>query len=559
METKKIRCAIYTRKSTEEGLEKEFNTLEAQREAGLNYIKSQQQQGWVAIDDHYDDPGFSGGNINRPALQRLLADVAFGKVDMIVVYKIDRLTRSLLDFSKLIEVLDKNNCSFVAVTQHFNTYDSMGRLTLNVLLSFAQFEREVSAERIRDKVAASKQKGMWMGGTVPMGYNTENKKLIIDVEEARKVRYIFEQYLQLRSEQALSDKLNMMGLRPKKRILRDGREVHGEAFNHARISSILRNVIYTGKVPHKGKLYDGQHEAIISPELFQEVQDIKSKNRAGRLAPSRFKDHAILKGMFYCECCNSLMVSTKSNKKNRVYEYYTSNKAVKEGYKFCELGNIPAGAMDEFMVGRIKDIFQHPKVLSELMKQINATRPFVSEHEIFDKFKDMDAMFNSFSNQTIRHIIELLIEKVCVNKEAVKLYFTTLGLSLIGPNSKRKMNGNEFVFKTRLARRKRGQLKIILPDEAPIQEEDPVLLAITKAFKWQKALEECGGRTEDLAAKENVSRGYMSKIIRLTYLAPDIIEFIVVGSYPQSLGINELLEKPIPLLWSEQRKTYGFM
>lgn len=523
-----VRCAIYTRKSNEEGLDKEFNTLEAQREAGENYVRSQKNQGWEVISEHYDDPGFSGGTLNRPALRRLLDDVAAGRIDMIVVYKIDRLTRSLLDFSKLIEVLDNNKCSFVSVTQHFNTFDSMGRLTLNVLLSFAQFEREVSAERIRDKVAASKKKGMWMGGSVPMGYDIKNKKLIINKEEAELVRFIFEQYLQLRSEQQVCDKMNKLGIKPKKRVLRDGREWHGERFNHARISSILRNPIYNGKVPHRENLYPGQHEAIISDELFNAVQEIKSKNRAGRLAPSRFMDHAILKGLLYCDCCNSIMVSTKSNKKNKVYEYYTSNRAVKEGYKYCSIGNIPAGIMDDFVIGKIKVFFKSPKILNELAAQVNATRPSVVEREVFDKLQNVDGLFAAFSTQTLRQLVEMLIAKVSVNINTIKICFTDFAISLMSLDSKRQLKGNELTCYTKLSRR-RGQLKILVPEDTPIIDDDPILTAVTKAFIWQKQLNESGCTIEALAAREKMSRGYMGKVLKLTCLAPDIIESIVRG------------------------------
>ena len=240
-----IKCAVYTRKSTDEGLEKEFNTLEAQREAGENYVKSQKHQGWVLIKEHYDDGGFSGGNMNRPSLQRLLKDVAAGKVNMIVVYKIDRLTRSLTDFAKMVDVFDKYHCSFVSVTQNFNTADSMGRLTLNMLLSFAQFEREISGERIRDKVAASKKKGIWMGGCVPYGYQPINRKLVIKPEEAKVVKFMFEKYLEYKSPQAVGELLE---------------EAEMKTFPRASIARMLQNPIYMGKIKHQDKLYDGQHD-----------------------------------------------------------------------------------------------------------------------------------------------------------------------------------------------------------------------------------------------------------------------------------------------------------
>ena len=255
-----IKCAVYTRKSTDEGLEKEFNTLEAQREAGENYVKSQKHQGWVLIKEHYDDGGFSGGNMNRPSLKRLLQDVEAGKVNMIVVYKIDRLTRSLTDFSKMVDIFDKYKCSFVSVTQNFNTADSMGRLTLNMLLSFAQFEREISGERIRDKVAASKKKGIWMGGVVPFGYQNINKKLEIKPDEAEAVKFMFEMYQRYNSAMAVCKLLSERGYK---------------TFRRDAVKRMLRNPIYMGKVKYGEELYDGQHQAIITPELFASVQGIR--------------------------------------------------------------------------------------------------------------------------------------------------------------------------------------------------------------------------------------------------------------------------------------------
>ena len=341
MEQKIIRCAVYTRKSTEEGLDKEFNTLEAQREAGENYIKSQKNLGWVLIPEYYDDGGYSGGTLKRPALQRLLSDVQDGKVDMIVVYKIDRLTRSLLDFSQLIKTLDAHECSFVSVTQNFNTCDSMGKLTLNILLSFAQFEREVSAERIRDKIAATKKKGMWTGGSVPLGYDVEKKKLIINKEEAKIVRYIFEEYLRCRSEIQVSRNANEMGYHSKPRKVRNSSGEVALSFNHAMINNMLRNPIYIGKVPYKGELFDGLHEAIIPMELWNQVQELKRLNRGDRFAPSRSFKNSLLKGLVECECCGT-MTPTRCKKGNKYYEYYTSLRAVKEGYP---IGTVPSGGL----------------------------------------------------------------------------------------------------------------------------------------------------------------------------------------------------------------------
>ncbi len=265
-------CAIYTRKSTDERLDMEFNSLDAQREACLNYIASQKSEGWVPVLDEYDDGGFSGGNMDRPALTRLMEDIKAGKIQTVVVYKIDRLTRSLTDFAKLVEVFDAHGVTFVSITQSFNTTTSMGRLTLNVLLSFAQFEREVAGERIRDKIAASKRKGMWTGGTVPLGYDVANSKLIINTEEAERVRHICQRYLELGNLNDLYNDLNCRGIKGKPRKLKSGLQEPGP-FGSSTIHYLLTNPVYIGQVRHKGKIYDGQHEAILSLELWQKVQD----------------------------------------------------------------------------------------------------------------------------------------------------------------------------------------------------------------------------------------------------------------------------------------------
>lgn len=387
-EQKKVRCAIYTRKSTDEGLDKEFNTLEAQREAGANYILSQKHQGWVLLDERYDDRGFSGGNINRPALKRLIHDVEAGKIDMIVVYKIDRLTRSLADFSKLIEVLDKHKCSFVSVTQNFNTYDSMGRLTLNVLLSFAQFEREVGAERIRDKVAASRKKGMWMGGKVPFGYMLINKHLEINPTEAEIVRLIFNKYSACKSERDVCTFLKAGGYYINARKQKNGTELPAKEFTVSKIDYMLRNPIYIGKVVHKGTVYDGQQEAIISKELWKRVENTRLGNRNGKLKPSRVVRNALLKGMLECSCgCNSSMIPTRTRKKNRTYEYYVSLKAVKEGYQHCELGSIPVGELDKFVLSKIQNILKSPLLLNELLKYLKPDMPEIGMNELLQKQK----------------------------------------------------------------------------------------------------------------------------------------------------------------------------
>ena len=296
---KRLRCAVYTRKSSDEGLEQEFNSLHAQREACEAFILSQRHEGWHVLSAHYDDGGFSGGTMDRPALQRLLADIGAGKVDMVVVYKIDRLTRSLFDFAKIVEAFDAKGVSFVSVTQQFNTTTSMGRLTLNVLLSFAQFEREIIAERVRDKIAASKKKGIWMGGTVPLGYDAVNRKLRINAEEAKRVRLLFELYLKLGSVRRLEAECQRLGLRTKLRTLLDGRQCGGSAFSRGHLYLIISNPIYIGRIPHKGNSYEGEHEAIIDAETWDKVQAQLATNARRKRGRTSSKHPSLLAGLLF--------------------------------------------------------------------------------------------------------------------------------------------------------------------------------------------------------------------------------------------------------------------
>ncbi len=296
---RRLRCAIYTRKSSDEGLEQEFNSLHAQREACEAFIASQRHEGWHVLSAHYDDGGFSGGTMDRPALQRLLADIGAGKIDVVVVYKIDRLTRSLFDFAKIVEAFDAKGVSFVSVTQQFNTTTSMGRLTLNVLLSFAQFEREVTSERIRDKIAASKQKGMWMGGAVPLGYDAVNRKLRINAEEAKTVRLLFELYLKLGSVRQLQEECQRLGLRTKLRTMLDGRQSGGTAFSRGHLYRILSNPIYIGRIPHKGRSYEGEHDAIIDAETWDKVQAQLAMNAGRKRGRASSKHPSLLAGLLF--------------------------------------------------------------------------------------------------------------------------------------------------------------------------------------------------------------------------------------------------------------------
>jgi DNA invertase Pin-like site-specific DNA recombinase len=320
---KKLRCAIYTRKSTEEGLEREFNSLDAQREACAAYILSQSHEGWIQLADHYDDGGFSGGSMERPALQRLLADVAMGKIDIIVVYKIDRLTRSLADFAKIVETFDAADCSFVGVTQSFNTTSSMGRLTLNVLLSFAQFEREVAAERIRDKIAASKKRGMWMGGPVPLGYEVKDRKLIIVPEEAATVRDIMRRYLHSDGVPSLVGELEQCGIVSKRRKMRDGSVKGGTPFRRGALAHLLSNRIYLGLITHKSEAYEGEHEAIVDHHLFERVRAKLADRGSARRSNTRSSQISSLVGRIVDRHGRAMTPCHTQNHGKR-YRYYAS-------------------------------------------------------------------------------------------------------------------------------------------------------------------------------------------------------------------------------------------
>src|SRR5262249_23878078 len=322
-EANRKRCAIYTRKSSEEGLEQEFNSLAAQREACEAYIRSQQHEGWVMAKTYYDDGGFSGGNLERPALQRLLADVRAGRIDIVIVYKVDRLTRSLADFARLVEIFDGQSVSFVSVTQQFNTTSSMGRLTLNVLLSFAQFEREVTGERIRDKIAASKQKGLWMGGNPPLGYRVSERVLVIDPDEAETVRHIFALYRKFGCVRRVKDATDRLGLRTKRRMTAHGVDRGGSPFSRGHLYRLLSNPIYTGRIAHKGHLYPGQHPALIDEETWTAVRNQLAANAAAHRRNPQAAEPSLLAGLLV-DAQGQRPTPSQAVKKGRRYRYYIS-------------------------------------------------------------------------------------------------------------------------------------------------------------------------------------------------------------------------------------------
>ncbi len=355
---KMIRCAIYTRKSTEEGLNMEFNSLDAQREAAEAFINSQRHEGWVVLSEQYDDGGFTGGNMERPALQRLLADIEAKKIDALVVYKVDRLSRSLMDFAQIMGALDRHGCSFVSVTQQFNTTHSMGRLTLNILLSFAQFEREIIGERTRDKMSAARRKGKWVGGSVILGYDLdrEARKLVVNKGEARMVREIFALYQRHRSVLATVEELNRRGVPRKSWVAKSGKVTGGGPWTKSNLTLLLTNVHYLGKVDYQGKIYDGEHEPIIDDTTWAKAHALLERNARKRGWAKRSKFSGLLKGLLKCGSCGCSMMHTYTSKGTTRYRYYVCQKATKQGAKSCATRSIPAQEIEDFVVDRIATI-----------------------------------------------------------------------------------------------------------------------------------------------------------------------------------------------------------
>jgi site-specific DNA recombinase len=364
-EKKIIRCAVYTRKSTNEGLDQEFTSLDAQRESCFNYIASQKNEGWVALPDIYADGGFTGGNMDRPSLQKLLTEIKEGRVDCIVVYKVDRLSRSLLDFSKLLEFFDKNNVTFVSITQAFNTNTSMGRLTLNILLSFAQFEREIISERTKDKMSAARKKGRWIGGKAVLGYDYDrtDKRLVPNPVEAKLVKRIFDTYLREKSLLKTAIVLNKEGYKTKSYKTLSGREIKGHPFKNTRVQYIIRNYAYIGKIHYQGKLYDGLHAPIIDEETFQKARDLLTENRVERDSKKNAKCPGLLTHILRCKPCNARMFHTYGIKNHKKYRYYVCMSAQKTGYANCPTKTINAQSVESSVIESLNRIASQSKDL----------------------------------------------------------------------------------------------------------------------------------------------------------------------------------------------------
>jgi site-specific DNA recombinase len=417
---RKLRCAVYTRKSSEEGLEQEFNSLHAQREACEAYIASQRSEGWVLVRDQYDDGGVSGGTLERPGLKRLMEDIEDGLVDVIVCYKIDRLSRSLADFAKLVEVFDRNGVTFVSVTQQFNTTTSMGRLTLNILLSFAQFEREVTAERIRDKVAASRKKGMWMGGVPPYGYWVENRKLLVDDETAVQVRWIFSRFIEIGSCTVLAREVAKRGIRTPR----------GNQIDKKYLYRLLNNRAYIGEAVHKGDSYPGEHDAIIDRETWDKVHAILTESPRKRAARTRANTPALLKGLLYGPD-GAAFSPTHTRKGGRLYRYYVSQTVLKHGAGSCPIGRVPAGEIEASVIDQLRAVFRQPENVAGTWKAARAHEGDITEADARAALQQLDPLWGELFPAEQARIVALLVERVDIGIESLQVRMRIDGLDAV--------------------------------------------------------------------------------------------------------------------------------
>jgi len=433
MPMRKTLCAVYTRKSSEEGLELEFNSLHAQREACEAYIASQKQEGWVLVPDFYDDGGISGGTLERPALQQLLTDIQAGLVDVVVVYKIDRLSRSLMDFAKLVDIFDRHNVTFVSVTQSFNTTNSMGRLTLNILLSFAQFEREVSGERIRDKIAASRKKGLWMGGNVPLGYDVKDKKLVINEDEAKIIRMIFDRFPTVGSATILAKRLAEEDVRTKK----------GRLIDKGYMYKLLNNETYLGKAVHKGTAYPGVHEAIITQEQWDKVRTILKRNPQRRAGNSRRQVPALLKGIIFGADGRAMTPTHTKKKNNRLYRYYVASRLLKGENPPGIVRSVPAGEIEAAVIDHVRGLLRAPEIIVATWREAHKLDEAISENEVREALQDMDPIWDELFPYEQARVLQLLVERVEVHPSGLEIKFRMDGLETLVAEIRESLKNRE--------------------------------------------------------------------------------------------------------------------
>jgi site-specific DNA recombinase len=519
---KRVRCAIYTRVSTNQGLEQDFNSLDAQYDASQAYIRSQAHAGWMLLRARYDDGGFSGGNTERPALQRLLADIRSGKIDVIVVYKVDRLTRSLADFAKLVELFDAHGVSFVSVTQQFNTTTSMGRLTLNVLLSFAQFEREVTSERIRDKIAASKRKGLWVGGMAPLGYDTKDRRITVNAAEAERVRIIYRSYLKLGSLGLLMAYLCKQGIVTKSRKLKSGKTVGGIPFTRGPLAHLLHNRFYIGEVAFKGEVLKGEQEAILDRDLFEAVQ-AKLNAQIKSHGATRARSGALLIGRIFDDAGNR-MSPTHARKRGIKYRYYLSSALLNgTAERAGSVARVPAAEVEAVIVMSVRERCKPQKVIDDLT------------------------------------LVETYVARVDVHSDRLIIQLARAGEKEEHPN--RAENVLSVPWQKAASTQRR---EILVPEGTPprqarhIRSENRATLvaSIARGRRWlDELIADASASAETIAQRDGCSTRKVNMTISLAFLAPDLVTAAIEGRLPHGMGVTRLAD--LPAEWSEQHKMLG--
>jgi site-specific DNA recombinase len=561
-----VRCAVYTRKSSEEGLEQDFNSLDAQREACQAYILSQKHEGWLALPQMYDDGGISGGSLDRPALTRLLADIEAGKIDTVVVYKVDRLTRSLGDFAKIVEVFDRHHVSFVSITQAFNTTTSMGRLTLNMLLSFAQFEREVTGERIRDKIAASKQKGMWMGGLPPLGYDVQDRKLVVTEAEAETVRDIYRRYAALGSVRALKEELEAAAIVSKRRVDRFGRESGGKPLARGALYLMLQNRIYRGEIVHKGASYPGAHEPIVDEELWAKVQSLLRDNRVGRDTGARAAEPSLLAGLVH-DAAGERLTPTHANKNGTRYRYYVSQSLITQGRTGSGRGRrIPAGDLEHLIENRILAFLQDP---AAMFRSVEPFTPGVNERRtLVQRAAHLAARWPGLAPPAKRAMLQRLLARIDVQRETVEIAIRPGAIPVIVDpafDPARTPSGEAETATTILsvpARLKRAGIEtklVIANDDARLEPDRSMLRLLARAQRFHSMIMRGEEKTmADLAGEAGVSPSYFTRVLRLSFLAPEIVKAIMDDRHPAELTAKRLsLHIRLPSGWPDQIALLG--
>ncbi len=523
---KTLRCAIYTRKSTEEGLEQGFNSLHAQREACEAYVLSQAGEGWKASAVEYDDGGYSGGNMVRPAMKRLLADIEAGLVDIVVVYKVDRLTRSLSDFSKIVERFDTRNVSFVSVTQAFNTTSSMGRLTLNMLLSFAQFEREVTGERIRDKIAASKAKGMWMGGRSPLGYDGVDRRLQVNEAEADQVRTVFARYLEVGSVVKLTRDLAATGFRSKSWVGKDGQRRGGQSLSRGAVYYLLANPVYRGAIRHGKRLYWGSHPVIIGEATWDSVQALLADNDQAKPKTPKTGAGALLKRLLFDDLENAMQPSHTRKGECRYHYYVTSARVHGDDREAGSLPRIGAGVLDAFVLDRVAPLIKP----------------------------------NWRPGDGLQQRVRAALQKVTLGASAIVL---VLEVDACRPDVRKGASaaGDRIEVTIPISLKHRHNAILIAPVDRPVEAppapDRSLMRAICISREWRRRLETGEvASTRDLARREGLCHRHTGRLLPLAYLAPDLVEAIVEGRQPRAMTLQALTASALPREWEAQRRLF---